>query len=83
MASPLAALARPEPLASSSQGRPSLRSFALLLRSFPMGSFDDDLPGLWIFDLSEEEREEEESLSSLWLSHPSLTAEERSPSLLR
>lgn len=50
-----------------------------------MGSFDDDLPlpGLWVFDLSEEEREEEESLSSLWLSHPSLTAEERSPSLLR
>jgi len=53
-----------------------------------MGSFDDDLPGLWIFDLSEEEREEEEreeeeSLSSLWLSHPSLTAEQRSPSLLR
>ena len=30
MALPLAALARPEPLASSSQGRPSLRSFALL-----------------------------------------------------
>jgi len=30
-----------------------------------MGSFDDDLPGFWIFDLSEEEREEEESLSSL------------------
>jgi hypothetical protein len=50
-----------------------------------MGSFDDDLslPGLWIFDLSEEEREEEESLSSLWLSHPALTAEERNPSLLR
>ena len=54
-----------------------------------MGSFDDDLPlpGLWVFDLSEEEREEareeEESLSSLWLSHPPLTAEERSPSLLR
>lgn len=52
-----------------------------------MDSFDDDLPGLWIFDLSEEEREdareEEESLSSLWFSHPSLTAEERSPSLLR
>ena len=50
-----------------------------------MGSFDDDLPlpGSWIFDLSEEEREEEESLSSLWLSHPSLTVEQRSPSLLR
>ena len=45
------------------------------------------LPDLWLADLSEEEREallEEEELSSLsWLSHPSLRAEERSPSLLR
>jgi len=48
---------------------------------------DLPLPGIWLADLSEEEkeelREEEELSSSSWLSHPSLRPDERSPSLLR